>query len=470
MLLQLFTSAGSRASAARRAPGPAELPLVGSAFSVKRDPLGFLGACRARHGRLFRFHLGPLPIHIVGDPDWIRVVLQEREEHFVKSWGYDKVRPVLGNGLLTSDGELWKRQRRLILPTFHHQKVAGFAATMVEETEALVGEWAPRIDRGQPIDVAAEMMTLALRIVGRTLFGTASISGSVASDIQKDAAGIYRAMTVLVEGANRRILSLGGGLFDRLPTRENRAFEEARRYLDRLVFDLIAARRRQGGTRDDLLAMLLEARDEHGEPMPDAQVRDELITLLLAGHETTANAMAWTFLLLGRHPEAFGRLREELSTVLGPRAPTGADVPRLAYSAMVTQEAMRLYPPGWILARTAAVDEDLAGYQVPAGSIVAVCPYLVHRDPAYWDSPERFDPLRFTKEAISRRSKFAYLPFSAGPRACIGRGFAMMEMTLILATIAQRLRLEPVASHPIALAPEVTLRPKHGVLVRAHRL
>jgi cytochrome P450 len=441
----------------RRAPGPQEIPLLGSLVPLKRDPLGFFTRCVATYGRVVRFHLGPRLLHLVAGADGVRHVLQDHCQYFTKGWAYDKVRPVLGEGLLTSEGDLWKKQRRTIQRGLHAQRIASLADTIGEAVRSMLGAWAPAVERGEPFDVAREMMALTLDIVGRALFGV---------DVRRDAERVGRAMTVLVEGANRRIMDLTGVL-DRLPTRENRSFEQAAALLDRLVFGLIAERKRAGHEGSDLLSMLLEARDDAGAPMPDQLVRDEVMTILLAGHETTANALAWTFYLLGKHPDVLRKLRAELERVLEGRPPAFEDLPRLEYTTMVLEEAMRLYPPGWILVRTATRQEEIGGFDIPAGSVVAVCPYVLHRDPEYWPRAEEFDPERFAEPARSERPKYAHVPFSAGPRVCIGKAFAMMEMQIVLASVAQRYRLELVREHPVVLDPQVTLRPRHGVRVIA---
>jgi cytochrome P450 len=260
------------------------------------------------------------------------------------------------------------------------------------------------------------------------------------------------------------------GVFERLPTRENRAFEQAKTFLDRLVFGMIAERRRSGDYGTDLLSMLLEARDDAGAPMSDQLIRDEVMTTLLAGHETTANALAWTFYLLAKHPFAYRKLGDEIASVLGTRPPEFADLPKLSFTSRLLEEAMRLYPPGWVLARTTGKPDEICGFAIPAGSVVVLCPYLIHRDPEYWERPEEFDPERFAEEAKADRPKYAYLPFSAGPRVCIGKAFAMMEMQLIVATIAQRYRLDLEPGHRVIVDPQVTLRARHGVRVIARRV
>ena len=432
----------------RVAPGPKGHPLLGSLPAVRKDPIRvFLEAFRD-HGDVVRFRFGPMVAHLVSSPEGVNHVLAENNKNYGKrTRGYDALRYVLGNGLLTSEGEFWKRQRRIAQPAFHRQRIAGFGQAMVRAAE----ECAERLSRrrGESVDLHHEMMRLTLRIVGQTLLGY---------DPSGDADEVGDALAHLLAIVNERTTRLIFFRNPTLPTPENLRMRRAVETLEKVVLRIIAERRQARG--DDLLSMLMEAKDaDSGEAMTDRQLRDEAMTIFLAGHETTANALSWTWLLLSRYPAALRELRAELDQVLQGRSPTVEDLPKLRFTKMLLEESMRLYPPAWIIARSASGPDEIGGYQIPAGSIVFVSPYVVHRHPRLWDDPEGFDPHRFSREP----PRGAYFPFGGGPRQCIGNGFAMMEAQLVLATIAQRARFELVPGHPVVLEPSVTLRPKFGL-------
>ena len=434
------------------APGPRGHPLLGSLPEVRRDPIRLFLESFQQYGEVVRFHFGPMIAHLVSSPAGANHVLAENNKNYGKQTrGYRNLRYVLGNGLLTSEGEVWKRQRRIAQPAFHRQRIAGFGRTMVRAAEDAADSLSLR--RGEILDLHQEMMRLTLRIVCETL---------LAYDPTNAADEVGEALAYLLPLANER----SSRLFDvppMFPTRENRKFRRALATLDSVVLQMIAERRKDPADRGDLLSMLIEARDaETGESMNDRQLRDEAMTILLAGHETTANALTYTFLLLSRYPAALRELCAELSQVLGGRSPTLEDLPRLILTRWTLQESMRLYPPAWVVARSANGPDEIGGHEIPARSIVFVSPYVVHRHPRFWSDPEGFDPGRFAKEP----QRGAYLPFGAGPRMCIGNAFASMEAELVLATIAQRIGFELVPGAPVELQPSITLRPRHGVLMR----
>jgi cytochrome P450 len=443
--------AAERTASLAIAPGPAGLPVLGSLRPFQKDPLGFLLALQRDYGDVARFRMGPRLAHLVSRPEWVRHVLATNQENYGKSVLYRRLEPTLGKGLLTSDGAFWRRQRRLAEPAFHLEQVGGFAATMVEATAAMLARWETYAASGQPFDVVPELSRLAMTIATRTLFG---------ADVDAESSGVTRALTVVMRHAIGQILALWP-VPDSWPTPGNLRARRALRVLDAVVYEMIAARRAAGEPSTDLLSMLVYARDpETGETMNDRQLRDEVMTLFLAGHETTADALAWTVYLLGQHPAAARRLEAEVDAVLDGRPPTLADVPRLSYTLMVFQEAMRLYPPGWVISRTPRQDDTIGGYHIPAGSTVIVSQYVLHRHPDYWDRPARFDPERFAD-----RGKPAYFPFAAGPRVCIGNNFALLEARLALAMVAQRYRLSLVPGQRVDPEPLVTLRPHPGVWV-----
>ena len=436
-------------------------PLLGNLLQARRDPLKFFLGSAGRHGDVVRYRVLTEVGYLVSHPEGVEHVLQKNHRNYDKGTeDYDVLRWLLGQGLLTSDGDFWRRQRRLMQPAFHRRLVATFGERMVGETATMLERWRPHAESGQPVDVAAEMMRLTLDIVGHALFGL---------DLSREATSFGRAFTE----ANRY-------LSDRLyfpfpppsvPTPRNRRFKAALRTLDAVAEGVIRERRRaaDGEDRGDLLSMLLSARDEEtGEGMDDRQLRDEVMTLLLAGHETTANALSWTWYLLGEHPEAEERLRAELSGVLGVRLPTVEDVPNLRYTRMVIEESMRLYPPVWAIGRNTIAEDEILGYRIPANVEVTLSAYVTHRHPAFWEDPEVFDPERFSPGRSEGRPRFAYFPFAGGPRLCIGRDFALLEAQLILATVAQRYRPRLVPGHPVESEPLITLRPRRGLPMTLH--
>ncbi len=405
-------------------------------------------------GDVIRFQLGGLTAHLVSDPDLIRIMLHEKHRIYTKNTrGMYKLRLVLGDGLLTSQGSSWLRNRRIAQPAFHRKRIAGFATSMTEAAEEMSARW----KAGQTLDVHHEMMRVTLRIIASTM---------LSADVTDVTDKVGEAVSYVIEDVNRRLNS-AIDLPPPLPTQRNRAFKRAMETLDQVVLDTIEARRRSGEEKGDLLDMFMNATDaDTGEQMDDAQLRDEVMTIFLAGHETTANALSWTFYLLSKNPEWARRVRAEVLEVLGDRSPTAEDVKGLELCKRVLQESMRLYPPAWMTARSPNEDTTLGGYHIPKESLVLASPWVVGRHPAHWTNPEGFDPDRFLPERSEGRHRFAYFPFGGGPRICIGNNFAMMEAQLILATVLRDWNLDLVSGHPIELDPVVTLRPKHGLRMR----
>jgi cytochrome P450 len=437
------------------APGPKQLFPVINLLSLRRNRLGFLSQLAREYGDLVYFQLGPQPVFLLNHPDYIRDVLVTHHKNFMKGEGLQRAKRLLGEGLLTSEGEFHLRQRRMMQPAFHRQRIAGYASTMVEYTERTSQRW----QNGATVDVAREMMHLTLAIAGKTLFD---------ADVEGEADEIGNALSDAMAQFNNLMLPFAQ-LLERLPLPSMRKFQQARERLDATIYRMIEERRRSGEgqleERGDLLSMLIAARDEEGDGtgMTDEQLRDEAMTIFLAGHETTANALTWTWYLLSQHPAVEAELQAEVDAVLSGRLPTAEDYPRLRYTEMVVAEAMRLYPPAWIIGRRALNDYRLNGYHVPARSILLMSQFITHHDARWFPEPDRFDPLRWTPEAKETRPKFSYYPFGGGNRVCIGEQFAWMEGVLVLATLAQRWRLRLVAGHPVELQPIVTLRPKHGM-------
>ena len=409
-------------------------------------------------GDVTRLRFVVLPAHLLAHPDHVRHVLVDHHRNYDKQTkGFDVLRLVLGNGLLTSEGDFWKRQRRIAQPAFHKERIASFGEVMVRAAEDTARRFDEVAKRGGTLDVAAEMMRLTLRIAGETLLST---------DVTSEADTVGASVSVLLNEANSRILRPIDVPLS-WPTPHNKILLGAVESLDRVVGRMIEDRRRMTERPNDLLTMLMEARDEEtGEGMTDQQLRDEVLTIFLAGHETTANALAWTFYLLSKHPGVGRRLAAELASTLRGRAPDVADVGKLVYTNAVLKESMRLYPPAWIIGRRAVEPDVIDGYDIPRDSFVFVSPWITHRHPAFFPNPEGFDPDRFLPENAASIARNAYFPFGAGPRICIGQGFAMLEAALLLATLWQRFHLDLVSSHPVIPQPSITLRPRHGILAR----
>ena len=396
--------------------------------------------------RMAREHL-----FVASDPAVIRDVLVTHNQNFHKSRGLERIKILLGEGLLTSEDAFHLRQRRLMQPAFHRDRIAAYASTMVSYADRVRRGWTS----GTTIDVAREMSRLTLLIVGKTLFDT---------DVESQAREVGEAMSGLMNSFWTLMLPFGETL-QRLPIPHIRRGRKARERLDDIIYGIIRERRADGGDRGDLLSMLLMAQDDEdkGRGMTDRQVRDEAMTIFLAGHETTANALTWTWYLLSQSPVEERRLHDEIDNVLQGRPPTVADVERLPYTTRVVTESMRLYPPAWLVGRRAVNEYSIGGYYVPPRSIVVMSQWIVHRDARHYVEPERFNPDRWTPEFKAALPRFAYFPFGGGPRQCIGESFAWMELVLLVATLAQQWRFELVPGHPVVPQAAVTLRPKYGM-------
>jgi cytochrome P450 len=440
----------SRAVPAKFPPGPPSRLRHWSAGPLGNDPLGFFTALTRKYGDVAGLQLLNFRTIYINHPDLIEDVLVNHARRYTKGRVLRANRRVFGEGLLTSEGDFWLRQRRLAQPAFHRARIAAYAATMVEYTERLLQGWR----HGEERDAHQEMMRLTLQIVGKTLFD---------ADVERDAQDVGKSLELLLEiGADfRRAIFIP----EWLPTPSNLRVRRAVRQIENILYRIIAERRASGRDSGDLLSMLLEAQDEDGSRMTDKQLRDETITLFLAGHETTANTMAWTWWLLAQNPEVEARLHAELDAVLAGRAPSLEDLPKLAYAGHVITESMRLYPPAWGMARLAIEEHEIAGYPVKKGMGVAFAQWVVHRDPRWYDDPDAFRPDRWEGDLLKRIPRFAYFPFGGGPRQCIGNSFALMEATLILATVAQKFRLKLVPGHPVVPLASITLRPRHGIRV-----
>jgi len=432
-------------------PGPKRgLPFT-SLLAYRRGPLPYFQNLAQRYGDIAFFRIGPQEAFFLNHPDLIKDVLVTNNQNFMKGLVLQRAKRLLGEGLLTSEGEFHRRQRRLAQPAFHRQRIASYADVMVDYALRTSNRW----HDGAKLDMSVEMMRLTLGIVGKTLFD---------ADVESESGEVGEAMTVVMELFDTLTLPFFN-LLSKLPLPQLRRFDAARKKLDRIIFNLVDDRRRSGRDRGDLLSMLLLAQDEEGDggQMTDQQLRDELMTIFLAGHETTANALTWTWYLLSRHPDVEAKLHKELDEVLGKRRPEYTDVAQLRYTEMVLSESMRLYPPAWAIGRLTTVDCQIGGYFAPKKSLVIVSQFVTHRDERFFSDPLTFDPDRWKPEVRETRPQFSYFPFGGGPRRCIGEGFAWMEGILLLATLAHKWRLHLVPNHSVAMKPVVTLRPKHGM-------
>jgi cytochrome P450 len=421
--------------------------------AIRRDPVGVFTQSAARFGDVVYFKIASRRGYLLNEPDDIRHVLQDNARNYHKSPLYDKLRLFLGNGLLTSEDDLWLRQRRIAQPAFHRQRMTALAGVMAEAARDAAARWQPFASAGQPVDVDEEMMRLTRTVVVRALLG---------ADLGPFTSTIDQAWAIVNQHVGESFWSLG--FTDGWPTRKNRRFQAARAVLRGAVDHVITERRRSPSDSADLLSMLMSARDEEtGEAMTDEQLRVEVTTFLLAGQETTSLALTWTWYLLSQNARARQRLEDELDAVLDGRPPEYPDLANLPYLRMVIDEAMRLYPPAWGFSRQALADDRLGGFLLPRGWLAFVIPYVLHRLPAFWTDPDAFDPERFSPERSADRPKFAYIPFGAGPRQCIGNQFALIETQLIVATLAQAYRLQLVPRHRAEPWPLITLRPRYGM-------
>ncbi|OAI51232.1 cytochrome P450 [Planctomycetaceae bacterium SCGC AG-212-F19] len=427
--------------------------LTGNWPEFRRNRLEFLSRCAREFGDVVGMRLGPHRVVVLNHPDLVEEVLVTQARHFIKHFAL-RVNPlVLGKGLLTSDGDFWLRQRRLMQPAFNRGRVGRYAPVMTEYAERMLTRW----QQGQTFDVFAEMSRLTLEIAAKTLFDAEA--GDKANEVG-------RALEVLLEAFLTRVHRLWAPP-SWVPTPRNVRFRRALRRLDEIIYGFIAQRRSQPEQHHDFLSILLNARDEQDHTgMTDRQVRDEAMTLFLAGHETTALALTWTWYLLARHPEIEQKAADEARTVLGDRTATAEDWPRLRLTEQVVRETMRLYPPAFIIGRESIADVSIAGYRLPRGTTILMSTWVLHRDARFWPAADTFDPGRWTEAAERDRPRFAYFPFGGGPRLCIGNHFAMMEAVLVLATIARRYRFALAGEEPVAPAPTFTLRPERSIVAR----
>jgi len=442
------------------APGPNGQFLLGSIRDFQKDQLGFIQRVAREYGPVARFRLANVAFNLISHPDGIQQVLQGNNHNYIKGEFFDPIRQMAGNGLFASEGAHWLRQRRLMQPAFHRQRLAGFAEIMVRQTEKMLERWELLAHSGEPVDISHEFTELTMRIIAETMF-----SAQLAEDVRL----ISESVTLLLTDLDFRFQV---PFYPRIgfPTPRNLRAQKALRAVDEILYRIIGERRQNGGQQNDLLQILMEARDEEtGEAMTDQDLRDELITMFVAGHETTAVLLTWLFHILSSEPEWETRLVDEVTEALQDRRPGFEDLPSFPTLRMAIDETLRLYPPVWVTNRNALQDDEICGYRIQAGEVAGIAPYVTHRLPEYWPDPERFDPLRFTPEMITSRPRFAYLPFGGGPRQCIGNNFALVEAQLIFAKLAPHFRLSSVPERPVKFEPTVTLRPKDGLWMKVEK-
>ncbi len=441
---------------AKRPPGPPARGFYGNLREFSADRLGTLARWGRDYGDVVSARLGPKRAIFLYHPDLVEEVLVHQNRKFIKHFRLRQAKMTLGEGLLTSEGEFWRAQRKLMQPAFHRDRIAAFGDVMVEFAERSIGSWSD----GETRDILVDMMRLTLEIVAKALFG---------AELGDEWTEVSAAMETLMRNfaaSTARPLVLPRWL----PIPSNLRSAAAVRRLDRVLFQIIARRRQGGEDRGDLLSMLLHARDdESGRRMTDRQLRDECMTLFLAGHETTANALSWAWYLLARNPEAEARLHEELDRVLAGRSPTFADLPHLTYTDSVVNESLRLFPPAWMPGREPIEPVDLGGYPIARGTTIFMPASVIHRDPRWFDDGDAFRPERWADGLLQRIPRYAYFPFGGGPRICIGNNFALMEAALVLATIAGRYRLRLAPHAVVEPLASMTLRPAHGLEMSVHK-
>ena len=415
----------------------------------RKQPVEFLTKL-SQLGDVSYFTMGKQPVYLINHPEMVRDLLVVSANKFVKGRALQRAKNLLGEGLLTSEKEFHLRQRRLAQPAFHRARIMGYANSMIEYGEKMADDWR----NGETRDISREMMRLTLYIVGKTLFS---------ADVEKDAEDVGKTMTALVEMFDYLLLPFSE-LLEKLPLPQSNRLRKARAKLDQIIYGFINDRRQSGEDKGDLLSMLLLSEDEDGSQMTDKQVRDECLTIFLAGHETTANAMTWTWYLLSQHPEITAKFHAEIDKVLDGKSPTPEDYANLKYTEMILAESMRLYPPAWVVGRLSTEDHEFGGYKFSKNALILASPYLMQHDARFWENPNEFIPERWETVSVKEASnKFIYFPFGGGIRRCIGEQFAWMEGVLLLATLGRKWSLHLAPDQKIAMQPLITLRPKFGM-------
>lgn len=442
-----------------QAPRPKGSPILGNLPGLREDPLRYLVEISQKHGDIVPLNLGPSKVVLVAAPDAIGHVLQRNYRNYQKSSFYQKLRPVLGDGLVMAEGDDWRRQRQLIQPAFHKDRLREFDETVVSATSDMLESWTQAEISNTPVDVFQSMMALSLEVMIRAFFGVR------ASHVKQT---VMECVAIMLDDSERRVWSL----FDlpmSVPTPNNIRLRRAIERLDAVVLEIVDQHRKNPDGEPNLLSLMIDAvGDEELEWFGIGQLLDEVKTMLIVGHETTGTALAWTFYLLSQHPDAWRRMQHEVATTLGPRMPTAADAADLKFTRMVIQESLRLYPPAWTMSRVALEDDCIGDYAIPAGTNLMLSPYVVQRNAKYWPNPEGFDPDRFEDFDTGKQTADTYFPFGGGPRRCIGEHFAVMEMSLVIAMITQRFRLDLVPGQNVQPVPKISLRPSQAVRMSLH--
>jgi cytochrome P450 len=449
----------TRRGALSKAPGPQGYPVVGALPQVMKDPLPFLSRMVREYGDVVCLGgFGSQKFYLVTHPRDIEHVWKTHHRNYVKGANFQLLRPLGGAGLFLNEGDSWRSQRKLLQPAFHLPRLIGMADTITASVAAMLERWRGEIVPGKPFDLEHEMMDLLIEISVKTLFGT---------EVTGDAETVHHAITTAFSILHRRVLSAVPFPWW-VPFPSHVRFLRAVASLEEVVYRIIEERRREAVEGNDVLSTLLSVRDEAGEPMPDRQIRDEVVTMLVAGHESTGTSLSWTLYLLSRYPSVARRVEGELREVLSGRPPGFQDLPNLPYLSMVLKESLRLYPPFWLLTRTPLADDELAGHRIPAGSILMFSAFVTQRRPDFWPNPEAFDPERFLPERSEGRPQFAYYPFGGGPRVCIGGRLAEMQSLLVLASVLQRYDFHAVPGQRVEPAAMLSLRPKGGLWMTLH--
>ncbi len=438
----------------KKIPGPQGNIIFGGAGEMQKNPLNYLMNMDKNYPGIANWQLLHLNIVLLSDPKLIRVVLQTNQKQYIKNSAYKQVELLLGQGLVTSEGELWKRQRKLIQPSFHKQSIFNLFEDMLGCTNETIAEWKEKVKKAENIDFAEEMMKITLQIIGKTMLST---------DVKAEAGSVNVSLGYLLKAIDHRATqALNFPLW--VPTKNNFKFKKERKVLDEIIYKIINERRKSGSKGHDLLDMLMESKyEDTGEHMPDNLLRDEVMTIFLAGHETTAAALAWTFYLIATHPEVYKKLKQEVKDVVGDGEITFQHLQQLKYSKACLNEAMRLYPPIWIIGRRALEDTMVGDYLIKKDTDILISPFIVHHDAAYWKNPEVFSPERWETEEVKDMDKFAYFPFAAGPRMCIGNNFALLEADIIITKIIQNFDFEYAGTEAPVVEPTLTLRVKNGM-------
>ena len=436
-------------------PGPQSQPLFGNLISFRRDPLHFLSTCAKQYGDISHFRIANVNAYLLSDPDFIEYVLVRNSANFIKGRVFRSNHLLLGNGLLTSESDFWRRQRRLTQPAFHREQINAYAKIITNSAGRMISIW----KEGEIHDIYQDMKRLALEIITKILFDV---------DINSESDNIGRALKVVWEEFTARIQS-GLLIPERLPTPGNIRYRRAVRQLDRIVFRIIQERRSGNLDHNDCLSILLASQDMDGSQMTDQQLRDEVMTLFIAGHESTALALTWTWYLLAQNPSVVSQLCAELEEVPGTHPPDMNDLPQLQFTECVIKEALRLYPPVWAIPRQSLNDCEIGGYQIPAGASLTISQWVMHRDPRYFEEPDKFRPGRWENGFEKRLPSFAYFPFGGGSRHCIAYSLAMVEAVLIIAMLAKKFDFTLLPDHPVEPSPSITLYPRYGLKARISR-